>query len=179
MSSTGNSGWSLSKDGILWKSIVADDLITSERAIRFAKQLEAAVGPVNFLQGLLLDRVAANCLRQQALAEVQRTTVPDLMFVSPDHRAPFGIADSLGSPSFRNLLRYESLLNQAFHRDLILLQALRKADSATSARMDTGAPALNPNTQPQLEHLIKGESGRNVGNQTAQTLASKPITHRR
>jgi len=153
MSVPAQAEWSLSRDGILWKKVVGKHL---GHVTAYIEQLEASAGPVDFLQGLLLDRLAANCLRQQALLRLQQEIIPDLgPFVAS--RTPTIMKD-LCSPSFANLLKYESLLNQAFHRDLILLQTLQK--------VHTDAPTLAPKKASQSDRsLIEAEADLAVANQ--------------
>lgn len=75
---------------------------------------------------------------------------------------------NISSPWFVNLLRYESLLNQAFHRDLILLHTLQKAHSTASA--------LSPRKPPQSERsLIEAQADSVVVNQAVGSPAvTKP-----
>jgi hypothetical protein len=151
MSQSVQEGWSLSRDGILWKKVVRGESQTArDQAASFVKQLEASVGPVDFLRGLLLDRIAANCLRQQVLFEAQRAIAPDLKISAPIKSAAF-LKGNVSSPWFVSLLKYESFLNQVFHRDLILLQTLQKAHPV--------APPVSSKKPPQSDRtLIEGQA---------------------
>ncbi len=164
MSVPAQAEWSLSRDGILWKKVVGKHL---GHAIAYIEQLEASAGPVDFLQGLLLDRLAANCLRQQGLLRLQQEIIPDLGPFVPS-RTPT-ITKDLCSPSFANLLKYESLLNQAFHRDLILLQTLQKAHAST--------PTLGPKKPSQSDRsLIEAQADVPVANEPVRAAAvTKPL----
>jgi hypothetical protein len=165
MSEDRSQRWSLVNDGILWKKVVTPSRIANDYATRFVRQLEESVGPVDFVQGLLLDRIAANCLRQQILLDVQRETAPDLAKIEPYQRSAARATANVGSHWFVNLLKYESLLNQAFYRDLILLQTLQKAHPAASA--------LSPQKPPQSERrLIDASADSAVANQAVGSLAA-------
>jgi hypothetical protein len=156
-------GWSLFKDGILWRKVVGWQIgVLRASAELFVKQLEASVGSVDFLCGLLLDRIAANCLRQQVLFEVQSTTFPELAISS--QRSAQSIRQNFVNSCFLNLLKYESLLNQAFHRDVILLQTLQRAHA--------DAPPLGPKKPSQSDRsLVEAHADVAVTNQAAGSAA--------
>jgi len=146
MSQSSQGGWSLSRDGILWKKVSGRSQTTRDHAASFVKQLEESVGPVNFLGGLLLDRIATNCLRQQVLLEAQSVTAPNLTVI-PSSCGPIDqLKQNVTSLWFVALLRYESFLNQTFHRDLILLQMLQKAH--------TVGPSVSSKKPPQSERSL-------------------------
>ena len=160
----GKHGWSLAKDGILWKSVVqfATKEI-KESASELIAQLQETLRPVDAIQGLLLDRLAAGYLRKQHLMEVQAAAA-ELERVTWIEKATAAGAPSRGlslPASARNhhlttnwaadLLRYESLLDQAFHRDLILLQQLREAPLAAQ-------PANTRKSSQAAPKLIEGRA---------------------
>lgn len=155
-------GWSLSKNGILWRKVVPHQTgVLRASAESFVEQLEASVGPVDFLRGLLLDRIAANCLRQQVLFEVQSTAFPDLAITFPHRRSAEGIRENFVSSCFLNLLRYESLLHQTFHRDLILLQRMQNAHHV--------ALPASPSNLPELDrHITEAQANVAVANQAVR-----------
>jgi hypothetical protein len=121
--------WNLAEHGILWKRVVDyTSKEIKEQAQTLVMQLQAAVQPADALQGLLLDRIAAGYLRKRLLldgeASIRRhkeesaappsgRTSPKVIFLNP-----------FVTPEMN--LRYEALLDQAFHRDLILLQKLQE-----------------------------------------------------
>jgi len=166
MSAEGNESWSLVKDGILWKKVTnPEHRIPHDQATRFVQQLEASIGPVNFLGGLLLDRIAANCLRQQALLDIQREVAPDLAIIQPYQNSVERATNNVGSPWFVNLLKYENLLNQAFHRDLILLQTLQQAGSI--------ARVPSPKKPPQSDRsLVEGQADLLFANEAVRPSAA-------
>jgi len=147
MSKREDDGWQLSKDGILWKRVARNcDTIVSRDAESFVAQLERAVGPVNALQGLLLDRIAANCLRKHNL------------LLRPSDWYLLSAEDPLFSRAVA-VLRYEGQLDQSFHRDLILLLQLKKM---------APAPALAPKKPPQSDRsLVAGQADSDVPDQAA------------
>jgi hypothetical protein len=159
-------GWSLFKDGILWKKVVGQQIgVLRDSAELFVKQLEASAGPVDFLRGLLLDRIAANCLRQQIVFEVQSTVFPDLAVTFPHRRSAQSIRETFVSSCFVNLLKYENLLNQAFHRDLILLQTLQKVHSI--------ALPVSPSEPPQADRtIIEAQGNVAIANQAVEPAAT-------
>ena len=143
MSSNGNANgakkktWNLAKDGMLWKRVL--DYATKEfqeQAQVFVAQLQESVQPADALQGLLLDRMAASYLRKHLMLEAEvaareyynhkraRELSNEPEAVKKVHVA----ADSLvlQAHAATYILRYESLLDQGFHRDLILLQKLKE-----------------------------------------------------
>jgi hypothetical protein len=130
-------GWNLAKDGMLWKRVL--DYTTKEfhkQAEAFVAQLQQSVKPADALQGLLLDRMAAGYLRKQLMLEVEAAGRQsallklnrELSGSTPEIKAVHVLANSLPfqSLSWGNVLRYEALLDQGFHRDLILLQKLKE-----------------------------------------------------
>jgi len=155
MSEDGNeAGWDLSKDGILSQTVARR--MTSKiqtEARRLVAQLQETVGPADALEGMLLDRIAAGYLRKLHLIEVQGTTALYDKANADGH-------DTSSTNHMRRLwsttlLRYESLLDQGFHRDLILLLQLKKAASA--------APALSAKKPPKFDRgLIEGQANSNV-----------------
>jgi hypothetical protein len=147
---------------MLWKMVL--DYATEEfreQAEAFLARLQESVQPADALQGLLLDRIAAGYLRKRMLLEAEAATretlKQDVMQLHPglsaearrrhaDAKVPLQ-ADWTG-----NILRYEALLDQALHRDLILLQQLKKA--ALAARV---VSAQKP--QQSNRGLIEGDVG--------------------
>ena len=121
------------------------------------------MGPVDFLRGLLLDRIAANCLRQQVLFEGQRVIAADLTITAPMNRSADFLKNDVSSPWFVSLLKYESFLNQVFHRDLILLQTLQKAHPAV--------PPVSSKKPPQSDRsLVEGQAGSALVRQAIGTV---------
>jgi hypothetical protein len=150
--------WDLKKDGILWKKVTEYSTQEFQKlAHGFVAQLQESVQPADALQGLLLDRIAASYLRKQILLEseaaarlAKKVESAGGSLSAAERQKPTSIKvripmESLSSP---DLLRYEALLDQGFHRDLILLQKLKET-----------APV--PNTKgklpPNADHkLIEG-----------------------
>jgi hypothetical protein len=144
-------GWDLSKNGVLWATVATN---TNSRILRTARvlvtQLQESLGSVDVLQGLLLDRIAAGYLRKQRLIEVQGKT---WLSNNPTDQARSA-----------NLLRYEILLDQGFHRDLILLLQLQKASLA--------APAPSAKKPPKSDRgLIEGQANPHVADQVNRSSA--------
>lgn len=150
--------WDLKKDGILWKKVIQHSTDAFEKeANRFVAQLQYSVQPDDALQGLLLDRMAASYLRKQLLLEMEAEAR-----VAKRAKAMGGnvSAEELRNPKKRKIelhveallspdvLRYEGLLDQGFHRDLILLMKLKES-----------APVLNsPDTKSQQSVIENGRS---------------------
>jgi hypothetical protein len=148
-------------DGILWKTVLeyaSEDF--EKQAKEFVAQLQESVQPADALQGLLLDRIAACYLRKQLMLEAEAATRESLKAMktkelsgrsSPEEARRIVVATSLPLQSIATpyILRYEALLDQGLHRDLILLQQLKKT---------AAAPALGPAKQ-QGSHppLIEGD----------------------
>jgi len=157
----GEKAWNLAEDGMLWKTVL--DYTTKdfeEQAKAFVAQLQESVQPADALQGLLLDRIAAGYLRKQLMLEAEaagRETLKqgkmqELSRYPAEAKRRLAVASSVPLQSLwsGNVLRYEALLDQALHRDLILLQQLKKAAAA--------APALGSRTPPESNRgLIEGE----------------------
>ena len=154
------SAWNLSKDGMLWKRVL--DYTTKEfqdRVHAFIAQLQESVQPADALQGVLLDRIAAGYLRKQILLEAEaagkehqrlKTTQSSSGSAAQKLRVSVLAFSSPFQGLFAaNILRYEALLDQGFHRDLILLQELKQA----------GRVALpSPDSKPsKTSRLIEGE----------------------
>jgi hypothetical protein len=133
----GKKGWNLAEHGILWKTVLeyaTKDF--AQEAERFVSQLQEAVQPADALQGLLLDRMAASHLRKQLVLEAEAAAremlkemkKKDVSGFTDDAKKRFVIA--LSQPTLMlgaaNTLRYEALLDQSLHRDLILLQKLKE-----------------------------------------------------
>ena len=133
---TGKKGWDLKRDGILWKKVIENSTQAFQQLAQgFIAQLQESVQPADALQGLLLDRIAASYLRKQILLEMEAAArlakrVKDNggSLSAAERQKPTSI--SVGLPlqclSSPDVLRYEALLDQGFHRDLILLQKLRE-----------------------------------------------------
>ena len=127
--------WNLKKDGILWKKVT--EYSTKEfqaLADALVAQLQESIQPADALQGVLLDRIAANYLRKRLLLEIESMSrlssrVKDAggSLSKADIDKPKSISVSLPLQCYSpNLLRYEALLDQGFHRDLILLEKLKE-----------------------------------------------------
>ena len=159
-SGTGRKAWDLKRDGILWKKVT--EFSTQEfqqLAQGLVRQLQESVQPADALQGLLLDRIAASYLRKQLLLEMEAAarlakrvkhaggTVSAAELQKPTSISVRIPLECLSSP---NVLRYEALLDQGFHRDLILLQKLKEI-----------APVPNTGSRKPLKSesgLIEGSS---------------------
>jgi len=144
--------WDLKKNGILWKKVV--EYSTKEfqgLADVLVGQLQESIQPADALQGVLLDRIAANYLRKRFLLEIE--SVSKLSKQVKDAGGPISKADRDNPKSISvalplqcyspNVLRYEALLDQGFHRDLILLEKLKEI-------------ALVPETKPRLSPKVAG-----------------------
>lgn len=128
--------WNLKKDGILWKKVSEHSpQAFQDLATTFVVQLQDSVRPADALQGLLLDRIAASYLRKQLLLEMEamarlckRAKAAGSNLSAAELQKPTSISVSipLQSLSSPDVLRYEALLDQGFHRDLILLQRLKE-----------------------------------------------------
>ena len=150
--------WNLAEHGIVWKRVVDyTSKEIKEQAQTLVMQLQAAVQPADALQGLLLDRIAAGYLRKRLLldgeASIRRhkeeSTAPPSRRTSPKDvfMNPFVTPETS--------LRYEALLDQAFHRDLILLQKLQENGPVL--------PALETkNSRKQLPGLIEANAKSDV-----------------
>ena len=150
--------WNLAEHGIVWKRVVDyTSKEIKEQAQTLVMQLQAAVQPADALQGLLLDRIAAGYLRKRLLldgeASIRRhkeerakppseRTSPKVVFMNP-----------FVTPEMS--LRYEALLDQAFHRDLILLQKLQENGRALSA-------VETKNSRKPLPGLTEGDAKSDV-----------------
>ena len=135
--------WDLQKDGILWKKVT--EYSTREfqgRADALVAHLQESVQPADALQGVLLDRMAASYLRKQLLLEIEAVSRLSKKVQNAggsiskaDLDKPKSISVTLplqcNSP---NVLRYEALLDQGFHRDLILLQKLKEVAPVAEAK---------------------------------------------
>jgi hypothetical protein len=157
--------WNLTEDGMLWKTVL--DYATEEfqeQAKAFVAQLQESVQPADALQGLLLDRIAAGHLRKQLMLEAEAAAGETLKAIktkelsgrcSPEETRTTVVAMSLPLQSLwtGNALRYEALLDQALHRDLILLQQLKKVAATATA------PPLGPTTpQRSTRGLIEADA---------------------
>ena len=154
-------GWNLAKDGMLWKKVL--DYTPKEfhkQAEAFVVQLQHSVKPADALQGLLLDRMAAGYLRKQLLLEVEAAgrqsaylkLKQEVSGSTSEVKEVHVLANSLPfqSPSWGNVLRYEALLDQGFHRDLMLLQKLKEL-------APVGPDLSRRSAQKSNGGLIKGE----------------------
>ncbi len=132
----GKKAWDLKRDGILWKKVAEySPQAFQDLADGFVVQLQESAKPADALQGLLLDRIAAGYLRKQLLLEMEaaarlakRTKAAGGTLTAAQVQKTTFISGSiplqcLSSP---DTLRYEALLDQGFHRDLILLQKLKE-----------------------------------------------------
>ena len=128
--------WDLMRNGILWKKVTEYSTDAFEKqASRFVAQLQDSVQPSDALQGLLLDRMAASYLRKQLLLEMEAEARLGKRAKAMGGNAS---AEELRNPKKRKIelhveallspdvLRYEGLLDQSFHRDLILLMKLKE-----------------------------------------------------
>jgi hypothetical protein len=141
---TGKKAWDLKKDGILWKKVIEHSSQAFQKAANgFVVQLQESVQPADALQGLLLDRIAASYLRKQLLLEMEATArlgkrVKDAggTLSSAELQKPTSISVTfpLECHLSADVLRYEALLDQGFHRDLILLQKLKEMAPVSDTR---------------------------------------------
>ncbi len=132
----GKKAWDLKRDGILWKKVAEySPQEFRELADGFVVQLQESLKPADALQGLLLDRIAAGYLRKQILLEMEaaarlakRTKAAGgtLSAAQMQKTTPISVSIPLQCLSSPDTLRYEALLDQGFHRDLILLQKLKE-----------------------------------------------------
>lgn len=153
--------WNLKKDGMLWKRVV--DYSTKEfqtQAEAFVAQLQESVQPADALQGLLLDRMAASYLRKHLILEAELAAKEYYRHKQAKEHSnePESLkrahvaADVLvyQASASGHILRYEALLDQGFHRDLILLQKLKETASL---------PDEKKGPTPKADHkLIEGSS---------------------
>lgn len=121
--------WNLAEHGILWKRVrdyTSEEI--KDQAETLIMQLQAAVQPADALQGLLLDRIAAGYLRKRLLldgeASIRREREKRSASASKQTSQKVVFMNPFINPE--TSLRYEALLDQAFHRDLILLQKLQE-----------------------------------------------------
>jgi hypothetical protein len=135
--------WNLAEDGMLWKTVL--DYATSdfqEQAQAFVAQLQESTQPADALQGVLLDRIAAGYLRKRlaleaeaAAIETRKQSTAERLSGYPAEAKRRIMHAEIQHVWFKNgeVLRYEALLDQALHRDLILLMQLKKAASPSLA----------------------------------------------
>lgn len=133
---TGKKAWDLKRDGILWKKVTEYSTQEFQKlAASLVVQLQESVQPADALEGLLLDRIAAGYLRKQLLLEmeaaarlVKKANKAGGSLSSAELQKPTSTSVSLPLQSLYSpeVLRYEALLDQGFHRDLILLQKLKE-----------------------------------------------------
>ena len=139
--------WNLAEDGMLWKTVL--EYTTKEfekQAENLVAQLQESVRPADALQGLLLDRIAAGYLRKQLMLEAESATREYLKEKKARELSGYDEATKkriltvtsqpLQAVWSGNVLRYEALIDQALHRDLILLQKLKEL--APPAAIATG-----------------------------------------
>ncbi len=154
----GEKAWNLAQDGMLWKTVLTyASKIFREQAQTLVAQLQESVQPADALQGLLLDRIAAGYLRKQLFLELEAARLERKMAAARDSRRSAEtntfVANSVASDiwfKFGEVIRYEAFLDQTLHRDLILLQQLKKAAAA--------ARVVSAQTSPESNRgLIEGE----------------------
>ena len=161
-----NRPWNLAEDGMLWKTVL--DYVTAdfqEQAQAFVAQLQESTQPADALQGVLLDRIAAGYLRKRLALEVEAAAREDMKQNKAAELSRYSAEAKRRMMNahvrhlwFRNgeVLRYEALLDQALHRDLILLLQLKKAAST--------APALDAKKPSKSDRaLIEGRANSDVG----------------
>lgn len=153
---TAGKAWSLMVNGMLWRKVIeytAEDF--QEQAAAFVAQLQESMQPTDVMQGLLLDRIAAGYLRKQlflvfesarrgrvkiAARDSNRSTEQNILVTND---IALNIWYKAG-----DVMRYEALLDQAMHRDLVLLQQLKKV---------AVAPPLGTTTRKSTQGVIEGE----------------------
>jgi hypothetical protein len=133
---TGKKAWDLKRDGILWKKVTEYSTQEFQQLAQgFVAQLQESVQPADALQGLLLDRIAASYLRKQLLLEMEaaarlakkmKKAGGTLSAAELQKPTSISVTIPLQCLSSPDVLRYEALLDQGFHRDLILLQKLKE-----------------------------------------------------
>lgn len=135
--------WNLKKDGILWKKVTEySNKEFQALADALVAQLQESIQPADALQGVLLDRIAANYLRKRLLLEIESTSRVSNRaknaggsLSKADIDNPKSISVSLPLQCYSpNILRYEALLDQGFHRDLILLEKLKEIAPVPQAK---------------------------------------------
>ena len=150
--------WNLAEDGMLWKTVLEYATKDFEKqAETLVAQLQESVRPADALQGLLLDRIAAGYLRKQLMLEAESATrqhlkekkAPELSAYNEEtkRRILTVVSQPLQALWSGNVLRYEALLDQALHRDLILLQKLKEVALPAA----TAAGKLPKNNQAVIE----------------------------
>jgi hypothetical protein len=164
-SGLGEKAWNLAEDGMLWKVVLdyqTEDWV--KRAQGLIAQLQESVQPADALQGLLLDRIAAGYLRKQLMLEAEAAGREGMKASKEEEfsgpfRGDYSAEEKRMMIAAHPLhlwfgdafvLRYEALLDQALHRDLILLQQLKKAAAAARAASAQPPPESN-------RRLIEGE----------------------
>lgn len=149
------------KDGMLWKvAIKYEREELQQQAVAFINGLQEDFQPADWVQGTLLDRMASAYLRklrtircEAAIMESSRLRrlykldgpTPEIRALDVDARG-----HSFCYPEFPNMLKFEAFLDQAFHRDFILLQQMKQAALAAS-----GSPDKTTNTD---EPVLVGET---------------------
>src|SRR6478736_2140887 len=124
--------WSLLDHGLLWKEVVkaaADQDAFRVKAVEFVKQLQEALKPKDALQGMFLDRMASSHLRKVMLLEEHagyKGHVRDRAREGPGGSASSMLLATTPTTLFFNggfdpVMRYESLLDRGFQRDILLL----------------------------------------------------------
>jgi len=154
---TKKKAWDLKKDGMLWKRVL--DYSTKEfqqKAEAFVVQLQESVQPADALQGLLLDRMAASYLRKHLILEAELAAKEYYSYTQrkkhssePETMKRAHVAADmlvLQAQASGHVLRYEALLDQGFHRDLILLQKLKEIapvpDAGNKKSLKPGGPPI-------------------------------------
>jgi hypothetical protein len=154
--------WDLKKEGILWKKVVEHSpQVFQKQAHAFVAQLQDSVQPSDALQGLLLDRMAASYLRKQLLLEMEALTRfakreksngSSQSASEVQKSTSITVTFPMQCISSPDVLRYEALLDQGFHRDLILLQKLKE---------------ITPVPERAEKKALKGEAGLIEGGSTS------------
>ena len=169
--------WSLFDHGILWKQVVkaaADQNSFRVFAEEFVKQFQEAKKPKDALEGMLLDRMASSYLRKVMLlgehAEY-KDYVRDRARVGPGGNANSMLLATTPTSLFFNggfdpVMRYESLLDRGFHRDLFLLlqlQALSEQSTASSSKKPTAVKTIEGVTKEPGERVNGNGNGNGNG----------------
>jgi hypothetical protein len=133
--------WSLEVYGMLWKEVLEytpEDFQNEAEA--FVKHLQDSIQPTDVLQELLLDRIAAGYLRKQLFLRFESARRGRMKIAARDPKLSTErnilITNDIALDVWYKageLIRYEALLDQAMHQDLVLLDRLKKTAAATTS----------------------------------------------
>lgn len=150
--------WNLLDDGLLWIQAMegAADPEFRKQAREFVTQLQQAVKPKNALEGVLLDRMASSYLRKVLLLQAESGLKKYRragLHINPQGKTPeqqkqgmIGFSLATDYLEFGVMLKYESMLDQGFHRDAFLLQQLQDESEQKAALPPKKAAKSNGKT---------------------------------